>query len=128
VDGPARKLPPAVHVALYRLAQEALNNVVKHARAGHASVGLVFTAGQVHLRVLDDGCGFVAETTGHQAGHFGLGIMRERAASIGAKLRLLSQPGEGTVVEVVWIDAEPPQLHRYTTVKVTGDSSRRSEG
>jgi signal transduction histidine kinase len=123
-----RKLPPAVHVALYRLAQEALNNVVKHARAHQASIRLVFTEERVYLRVLDDGCGFAAEAAGLQAGHFGLGIMRERAASIGANLQLLSQPGEGTVVEVVWTEAEPPQLHRYTTVKVPGDSSRRSAG
>jgi signal transduction histidine kinase len=102
VEGPLRKLPPAVHVALYRLAQEALDNVVKHAQAKHATLALVFTADGAQVRVMDDGRGFVVESVGSQAGHFGLRIMHERAASIGAQLQLLSQPGEGTLVHIAW--------------------------
>ena len=107
VDGPVRRLPPEVHVALYRIAQEALNNVVKHAEARHASLELVFTDDGARLRVRDDGRGFDTDST-LPAGHFGLGIMRERAASIGAHLQLLSQPGEGTLLEVSWTDTSEP--------------------
>jgi two-component system nitrate/nitrite sensor histidine kinase NarX len=57
--------------------------------------------------VTDDGRGFIADSA-PPAGHFGLGIMRERAASIGAHLRLLSQPGEGTLLEAVWTDTSEP--------------------
>jgi PAS domain S-box-containing protein len=102
VEGPVRRLPPAIHIALYRLAQEALNNIVKHAQASQASVGLLFSSTGVMLRVVDDGRGFIPETATQLAGHFGLGIMRERAASIAARFRLVSHPGEGTLVEVAW--------------------------
>ncbi|HEY1297624.1 MAG TPA: GAF domain-containing protein [Chloroflexota bacterium] len=102
VEGPVRRLPPRVHIALYRLAQEALNNIVKHSQAVHASVELTFTDDGVQLRVTDDGCGFVSEGADIPPGHFGLGIMRERAAAIGAQLRIISEPGAGTVVEVTW--------------------------
>jgi signal transduction histidine kinase len=94
-------LPPPVHVALYRTAQEALNNVVKHAQARHAELELVFAIDSVRLRVRDDGGGF-NPTAATPAGHFGVGIMRERAASIGAGFELLSHPREGTVVDVTW--------------------------
>jgi PAS domain S-box-containing protein len=112
VDGPLRRLPPEVHVALYRIAQEALNNVVKHADARHASLELSFTTDGACLRVKDDGRGFSTETAA-PAGHFGLGIMRERAESVGARLGLASQPGEGTLLEVTWgetseLDAASP--------------------
>jgi signal transduction histidine kinase len=101
VDGPVRRLPPAVHVAMYRMAQEALNNVVKHAKARHASLELSFEPDCARLRVVDDGCGFVQDGA-VAAGHFGLGIMRERAAAIGAQFELVSQLGTGTRVEITW--------------------------
>jgi PAS domain S-box-containing protein len=106
VDGPARHLPPEVHVALYRLAQEALNNVVKHAQAEHASLELAFTEEQVCLQVRDDGRGFVTSVAA-PAGHFGLGMMRERAASIGARLHVASRPGDGVLVKVTWSERMP---------------------
>jgi len=107
VEGPVRRLPPQVHIALYRLAQEALNNIVKHSQAQHASVDVSFTEADVRLRIMDDGCGFVTDTAASRAGHFGLGIMRERAAAVGAQLQIISQPGEGTAVEVTWnLDTE----------------------
>jgi signal transduction histidine kinase len=96
--------PPAVAVALYRIAQEALNNVVKHAAAGQATVTLHDSTGDGHagveLTVADDGCGFDVDDV--RSGRLGLGIMAERAESIGARLELRSAPGQGTVVRVVW--------------------------
>jgi signal transduction histidine kinase len=118
VGGPVRRLPPEVHIALYRLAQEALNNVVKHAEAEHASLELLFTAAGARLRVRDDGRGFMTNSPA-PAGHFGLGIMRERAASIGADLRLVSQPGDGTLLDVTWVEARvaspSPQVRDSST-------------
>jgi two-component system nitrate/nitrite sensor histidine kinase NarX len=94
-----RKLPPDVQVGLYRIAQEALNNVVKHAKATHAVVTLRMGE-TVRLTVADDGGGF--DPGAITADHLGLHIMRERADAIGAQLSVYSEPGEGTQVSVLW--------------------------
>jgi signal transduction histidine kinase len=100
VDG-SRTLPDEVHVALYRIAQEALNNVVKHAHAGQVEVYLHCSpAAGAELSVSDDGCGF--EVSDVEPGELGLGIMHERAQAIGAALTIESQPGHGTRVRAVW--------------------------
>ncbi|GLC24847.1 GAF domain-containing sensor histidine kinase [Roseisolibacter agri] len=97
--------------ALYRIAREALHNVVKHAHAGHADVRLEVRAGVGRLVVRDDGIGFAAhEARGaRRPAGYGLGLrsMRERAAEQGGALRVDSAPGRGTVVEVeLPLDAE----------------------
>jgi signal transduction histidine kinase len=89
-----------VKVALYRIAQEALNNVAKHAGASNAAVQLRCRPGGVELCVHDDGLGF--EATSLPANSLGLGIMRERAESIGAELEIESQAGQGTEIRVIW--------------------------
>lgn len=99
-SGSAPPLPPDVHLALYRVAQEALNNVAQHAGASRATVHLRCAPAAVELTIGDDGRGFNPEVT--VAGHFGTGIMRERAAAIGATFTLHSRPGEGTVITVHW--------------------------
>jgi PAS domain S-box-containing protein len=93
-------LPGDVRIALYRIAQEALNNVSKHARASEAAVSLHCESGKAKLHVRDDGLGF--DLAAAQAHQFGLAIMRERAQAIGATLDIDSTPGHGTRVEVVW--------------------------
>jgi two-component system nitrate/nitrite sensor histidine kinase NarX len=101
-------LPPDVKVALYRIAQEALNNMAKHASAGRATIGLrcVDIAEEqekgIELRVSDDGRGF--DPTRVSSNHLGLGIMRERAEAVGATLTIESAIGLGTQVTVVWTD------------------------
>jgi len=95
-----RPLPPDVQVALYRLAQEALNNVVKHAGASQVEVTLRYRPEGVELCISDNGRGFNSEDISPE--HLGLGIMRERAQAIGATLRIESQPGHGTQVVVIW--------------------------
>lgn len=94
-----RKLPADVQVGLYRLAQEALNNVVKHAKASQAVVTLRLGE-TVRLTVADNGVGFDPSTV--TADHLGLKIMRERAEAIGAKLTIYGEPGEGTQISVTW--------------------------
>ncbi|MBM3127201.1 MAG: GAF domain-containing protein [Chloroflexi bacterium] len=107
IDGDC-KLPAEAHIALYRIAQEALNNVLKHARATNATVELNCRASDneqiVELAVSDDGRGFDPAHT--PSDHFGLRNMRERAQAIGAELNIASQPGQGTRVQVVWKNQE----------------------
>jgi PAS domain S-box-containing protein len=99
VDGQCR-LPPDVQIALYRIAQEALNNMVRHANASQAAVHLHCRADEIELRISDDGQGF--DSTSVALEHLGLGIMRERAETIGAALRIVSRPGFGTQVTLTW--------------------------
>jgi len=97
-----RPLPVEVKVALYRIAQEALNNVAKHAAASQAVVNLQCQPGQVTLRVSDDGRGFDTQNVPSES--LGLSIMRERAEAIGAALKIDSQIGHGTEVVAIWKD------------------------
>jgi signal transduction histidine kinase len=94
------KLPAELHVAVYRITQEALTNVTRHARASEAWVDLDVQPDAVRLRIRDDGCGFDPSTVG--AAHLGLKSMRERAARAGAELEILSKQDEGTVVTLDW--------------------------
>ncbi|MBM4048813.1 MAG: PAS domain S-box protein, partial [Planctomycetes bacterium] len=102
-DLPAR-LPPATETALFRIAQEALSNVARHARAKHATVELEEITEGVRMTVVDDGVGFDPQSLG-QAGAgrtWGWLIMQERAQAVGGQVRLESTPGQGTrvIVEV----------------------------
>ena len=97
-------LPTDVKVAFYRIAQEALNNVVKHARANQVNVRLRCENGAVELEVVDDGQGFDPAEVPTE--HHGLRIMRERAEAIGGQFQVKSKPGYGTQVLVTWTAAE----------------------
>jgi signal transduction histidine kinase/ligand-binding sensor domain-containing protein len=107
VEG-ACDLPPNVHVALYRIAQEALNNITRHARASRAWVSLHCplsgdgkSRGEtVALSIRDNGRGFDPNEVSPD--HLGLGIMRERAEAIGATWTIKSAPDRGTEVRVFW--------------------------
>ena len=98
VSGTAVPLPRPAEVMLLRVAQEALANVRKHARAGQVLVGLRYGEGQVGLDVTDDGSGF---DPGQAAGGYGLPGMRARAEEAGGRLQVRSSPGCGTTVSVV---------------------------
>jgi PAS domain S-box-containing protein len=97
-----RSLPPEVQIALYRMTQEALNNVTKHARATQVTVSLRSQPEEVELRIRDDGRGFDLGRV--QPGRLGLDILRERAEAIGATLQITSQADQGTEIEVIWSD------------------------
>ncbi|HZF57449.1 MAG TPA: GAF domain-containing sensor histidine kinase [Rubrobacter sp.] len=92
-----RPLPPRVEVALYRICQEALTNVARHAEAGRADVQLVATPGQIRLVVADDGRGFDASNMPED--RHGLVGMNERAKMLGGRLEIRSNPGAGTRIE-----------------------------
>lgn len=91
-------LPPAVEVGLYRIAQEALQNALRHAAASRVLIRLETFSGGVRLTVQDDGRGFTAE--GPAASRFGLVGMRERAHLLGGSFQVESSPGAGTRVTV----------------------------
>jgi signal transduction histidine kinase len=92
--------PPEVRIALYRIAQEALSNMAKHSGASRALVTLEYASEAASLRVEDDGRGFEPDRA--PSGHLGLGIMRERAEAVGARLSIDSRPGAGTRVAAAW--------------------------
>jgi len=95
-----RELPPEVQVAFYRVAQESLNNVFKYARATQVDVRLLLSHDSVHFETQDNGIGF--DTVASKPTSLGMRIMRERAESIGADLRITSSPGSGTYVGMTW--------------------------
>ena len=92
-------LPQGLEEALYRIAQEALNNALKHARASTVELAVRVVAGSVTLEVTDDGQGFDPQAISDRGG-LGLVSMRERAERIGGRLAVRSAPGEGTTVLV----------------------------
>jgi signal transduction histidine kinase len=94
-----RRLPIVIEQELYRIAQEALNNVMKHARAQQVTIRLQFTDETVCLQVRDDGIGF-DPLTARNAGGMGLHSFEQRAAKVGGSLTLESSPGKGTTVTV----------------------------
>lgn len=120
-------LPPHIQVAFYRICQEALNNIAKHAEASHVEIDLQYETGEsqepgteeasspirftgfpqaavvtsVKLNIRDDGLGFDPDKVA-MPGHYGLGMMRERAEAMGARITFTSQPGHGTTVSLVW--------------------------
>ena len=91
-------LPAEVQVAFYRICQETFNNIAKHANASHVELDLRQDGSVIKLRIYDDGQGFDTKQT--IPGHYGLGMMRERAAAVGALLSVISRPGQGTELTI----------------------------
>lgn len=98
VDGEI-DLPPPLEEGLYRIAQEALNNALRHAAATSVAVHLRADAAGLELQVQDDGAGFDLAAAAARGG-LGLASMQERAQALGSRLEILSQPGVGTTVKV----------------------------
>jgi len=107
----SESLPPAVQLNLFRIVQEALNNVARHARARTVRLQIAFQGDSVVLRIQDDGRGFDLKTPrpAGQKGHgVGLTNMRERAASLGGTCEVKSAPSQGTTI-IVRVPCEKPQ-------------------
>ncbi len=92
--------PPEIKETVYRVAQEAFNNIAKHAEAAHVAVILKTRADSVQLTIRDDGSGFDVAAAASEG--LGLGIMAERAQNVGAQLEIHSQIGVGTQLRVIW--------------------------
>ena len=112
---PMPTLPPDVHITFYRVAQEALHNVVKHAEASQVTISLRVSPpisaqddgdwqGQAILHISDNGHGIDPSHT--EPGQLGLGIMRERAEAIGAMLTIEGRQDRGTQVTLVWSNTQ----------------------
>jgi two-component system nitrate/nitrite sensor histidine kinase NarX len=97
-------LPSEVQVALYRICQEALNNIAKHAEASNVDIKAQYEGTTMELSIHDDGIGFNPGQAG--PGHYGLNMMRERVEAVGASLSVASQPGQGTQLTIRWTPAE----------------------
>jgi signal transduction histidine kinase len=91
----SERLPSAVETALYRIVQESLTNIARHAQASTASVFIERRDQAVRAIIEDDGCGFNPETASKQDGHLGLYGIRERAELLGGKLTIESEPEHG---------------------------------
>lgn len=96
----AAPIPTDVKIALFNITQEALNNVIKHARAATAGIRLERHPGDISLTIQDDGRGFQIERVTPE--HLGLTIMHERAEGIGAALTIDSRPDGGTTIHIRW--------------------------
>lgn len=116
IDGQFHRLDPIIETVIFRIAQEALTNVVKHAQSPRATLQLHKNSEQVTLRVFDQGIGFEPhqKLSGKQG--WGLVGMRERAESVGGLLQVYSATGEGTLVEVIipLNDANDPEKRSET--------------
>lgn len=104
IIGEERRLPEEAELAVFRIAQAAISNVIRHAQASSVHVRLYFTETGVTLKVEDDGVGFVPPLVPSDLtsqGHFGLVGMRERSTRLGGHLSIQSAPGQGAKVEVI---------------------------
>jgi len=99
IDDPALQLPPAHSTAVFRIVQEALTNIAKHAGATHAAVVVRQDDGTVRVAIRDDGVGFAAEDPRKPAS-FGLLGLRERATLLRGTATIRSAPGAGTTIEI----------------------------
>ncbi len=96
-------IPSGVQIVFYRVCQEALNNIAKHAKASRVDIDLQQDGAELTLRILDNGRGFDQNQT--TSGHYGLQMMQERADDLGAQLTIMSQPGQGTEIAIHWKDS-----------------------
>jgi signal transduction histidine kinase len=94
-------LPPDIETACFRVAQEAINNVLRHARAANLWMSLSLKGGRIELRVRDDGAGFDVEAARRRAaagGSLGVVSMEERVALAGGLFEIVTAPGQGTAM------------------------------
>jgi signal transduction histidine kinase len=104
VEGEVENLPADMEVAIYRILQEALNNVRRHANATEVGVSVIFTDDQIILTVKDNGQGFEvpeAMTDFASGGSFGMMGLQERAQLFGGNVVVQSEPAKGTTVHLV---------------------------
>ena len=101
IRGKPRRLDSVIETVLFRVAQEALHNVARHAQSAHVQVMLVFQSQEITLRIEDAGIGFNPVQSFSPPRGWGLAGMRERVESVGGQMSIESDTGKGTIVEVV---------------------------
>ncbi len=100
VDEKLGRMPPEVEIATYRIIQEALTNVRRHAKANHAEVEIRRKGNGLVVRISDEGCGFDVETVNAEGDNWGLVGMQARAKAVGGSLELRSGPNKGTTISL----------------------------
>jgi signal transduction histidine kinase len=119
INGEPRPIDPVANTTLFRVAQEALTNVIKHAQAANVSVRLSYLPTVVMLQVEDDGCGFDVRAQA-QRPQWGLLGMEERATLLGGNVVVHSQPGHGARVEVTIPYHPKPEVGDDNTAAARG--------
>ena len=115
VEGQRRRMDPLVETVFFRVAQEALTNVVRHAQCDQAAVELIFENEQVVMRVRDEGVGFKIRPSESQQRGWGLEGMRERVDSVSGQLSIFSPQAGGTIIEVaIPVDRSETNLSEET--------------
>jgi len=118
IKGTPVRYPTDVEMHLLRIGQEAVTNALRHGHASRIRLTLSYAPGSVTLQVEDDGLGFEASPAALARGHYGLTTMRERAEHLSGRFRIVSDHGEGTLVEVV-----VPTPHMETAVEAAASAS-----
>jgi two-component system sensor histidine kinase UhpB len=107
VEGECNRFPPRVEIALFRIAQEALGNITRHAHARNVKILLIQDGPEMSMSITDDGIGFdPANVAATEKSGWGLRLMAERADSIGATLQVVSTPGKGTRITAGYHDED----------------------
>jgi signal transduction histidine kinase len=120
VEGEPQKISPALHDEVYRIAREVMRNAFRHAGANKVEVEIRYDKKQLRVRVRDDGRGLdpkVLEAS-RRPGHWGLAGIRERARQIGAQLRIWSEDGAGTEIELTVLDITYKDARRNSRFKL----------
>jgi signal transduction histidine kinase len=129
VEGRPRPLHPLLRDEIYRIGREGLINAFRHARASRVELELKYSPDSLRLVVRDDGCGISPHVLRSGVdGHWGLSGMRERADRIGARLRLWSNAGAGTEVELTVPSHIAFADHRKSRTTLFGRYFRRGSG
>ena len=101
VQGEARRVDPILETVFFRVAQEAVTNIARHAKTKKAQIQLVYAPERITLKVSDNGVGFDPSETFNPPRGWGLAGMRERVEAVGGQMRIKSAPGEGTTIEAI---------------------------
>jgi PAS domain S-box-containing protein len=105
VDESITRFPTEIEITCFRVSQEALTNIIKHSQATHVDIMLYYEAGDLHLKITDDGIGFnffSAVQRSLKGESMGILGMQERVELIGGKIKILSKPGSGTTVHTIF--------------------------
>lgn len=100
-------IPSNVQIVFYRICQEALNNIAKHAKASRVDIDLQQDGAELTMRIRDNGRGF--DPNQINSGQYGLQMMQERIDGLGAQLTVMSKPGQGTEITTHWKDLAPKE-------------------
>ena len=105
VDEKIMRLPTEIEITCFRVAQEALTNIIKHSQATHVDIMLYYEEGDLHLKIVDDGAGFyffAAVQRSLKGESMGILGMQERVDLIGGRIKINSKPGQGTTVHTIF--------------------------